>query len=72
LLAAADIRHIDFFSLDVQGAELSVLKTMDWSIPVEILLVELDGSDRQKDMWRCARCYERMVSISIRGWGFRP
>lgn len=50
LLAAADIRHIDFFSLDVQGAELSVLKTMDWSIPVEILLVELDGSDRQKDM----------------------
>jgi hypothetical protein len=27
-----------------------VQQRVDWSIPVEILLVELDGSDRQKDM----------------------
>lgn len=40
----ADILHgaekIDFFSLDVEGAELSVLNTMDWNIPVMVWLIE--------------------------------
>ena len=36
-------------SLDVDGAELSVLKTFDWTVPIGVLLVELDGSNRDKD-----------------------
>jgi len=39
-LRGIGITHIDFFSLDVEGAELSVLLTMDWSIQVHYLLVE--------------------------------
>lgn len=31
---------IDFFSLDVEGHELQVLRTMDWNIPVKVWLIE--------------------------------
>lgn len=34
------VDKIDFFSLDVEGAELSVLKTMKWDIPVMVWLIE--------------------------------
>ena len=33
-------KEIDFFSLDVEGYELKVLETMDWSIPVKVWLIE--------------------------------
>lgn len=39
-LTAIGITHIDFFSLDVEGGELSVLLTMNWDIQVHYLLVE--------------------------------
>ncbi len=39
-LSLIGITHIDFFSLDVEGSELSVLLTMDWNIQVHYLLVE--------------------------------
>lgn len=39
--------HIDFFSLDVEGAEFEVLKTMDWSIPVKVWVIEKnDGFEK--------------------------
>ena len=31
---------IDFFSLDVEGHELSVLESYDWSIPINMFLIE--------------------------------
>ena len=39
-LSAIGITHIDLFSVDVEGAELSVLLTMDWNIHVHYLLIE--------------------------------
>ena len=33
----------------VEGAELTVLQTMDWSIPVLVWTIELDGSNLTKD-----------------------
>ncbi|UJR13217.1 hypothetical protein I4U23_000239 [Adineta vaga] len=39
-LSAIGITHIDFFSLDVEGAELAVLLTMNWNIQIHYLLVE--------------------------------
>lgn len=41
ILAGAGITFIDFFSLDVEGGELQVLQTMDWSIPVRVWVVEM-------------------------------
>lgn len=34
--------HIDFFSLDVEGAELLVLKTFDFKVPVHNFMIEME------------------------------
>lgn len=47
ILRQANMTKIDFFSLDVEGAELIVLDTMDWSIQVSVFLIEV-SKNRQK------------------------
>jgi|TARA_B110000211_G_C14021455_1_gene527882 hypothetical protein len=49
ILKAAGVRYVDFWSLDVEGAELEVLQGMDWSVPVRVLLIERNQHDRQID-----------------------
>jgi len=50
LVQLAGIREIDFFSLDVEGAELVVLQTFEWKIPVKVFCIELSGgSSRDRD-----------------------
>jgi hypothetical protein len=39
------IPHIDLFSVDVEGSEENVLRSMAWDIPVRVLVVELDEHD---------------------------
>jgi FkbM family methyltransferase len=41
--------HIDFFSLDVEGGEFSVLSTFDFGVPVHVWVVEMDGQNPSKD-----------------------
>lgn len=43
------IDHVDVFFLDVEGGELTVLKTFDWSVPIDMIVVEMDGSNPRKD-----------------------
>ena len=44
LLASVGLTHVDFFSLDVQGAELMVLRTIDWRrLSVGVLIAECKG-----------------------------
>jgi FkbM family methyltransferase len=49
IIADAGVSHIDFFSLDVEGAELKVLETFDWNVTVTLWVVELDGGNKEKD-----------------------
>ena len=44
-----DIKYVDFMSIDVEGGELSVLESMDWSIPVYVIVIELDDHNPDKD-----------------------
>ena len=51
ILREAGVNHVDFFSLDVEGAELIVLQTIDWSaVTFGVLMVELDGKNQTKDV----------------------
>jgi FkbM family methyltransferase len=49
ILKDLSIKEIDLFSVDVEGGELEVLKTFDWDIYVNIILVEMHGIDLEKD-----------------------
>ena len=40
LIRRAGLRRIDLFSLDVEGYELAALRTMDWSVPVGVFVIE--------------------------------
>ena len=38
--------RVDFFSLDIEGAELSVLETLPWDkVNIEMVMVEVEHSD---------------------------
>lgn len=39
ILNKNNIKYIDFLSIDVNGSELDVLETMDWTIPVYIIAI---------------------------------
>ena len=40
ILKEQGITHIDFLNVDVEGLDLEVLKTHDWSVPTRVIAVE--------------------------------
>jgi hypothetical protein len=71
LLRALGVRHLDMWILDVEGAELDVLKAMDFSaVEVDVLGVELDGANPAKD----AACRELLDKAGFEATGeeFKP
>jgi hypothetical protein len=44
-----DITHINIFILDVEGGELEALQTMNWNIPVDFWVIELNNTNPEKD-----------------------
>lgn len=60
-----NIRHVDFFSLDVEGAELFILQSIDWTrIDVDIFVIEVQ--ERREEI------YEFMTSQGYRRLRDRP
>lgn len=57
ILHQSEINYIDFWSLDVEGAEYEVLKTMDWNIPVYVLILEM-RQDEHSDLVKNDLCRE--------------
>jgi FkbM family methyltransferase len=50
ILAYYNITHVDFFSLDVEGGELMVLESINFScVSFDVLVVELDNTNPHKD-----------------------
>ncbi|MFT5115515.1 MAG: FkbM family methyltransferase [Parasphingorhabdus sp.] len=41
ILNEAHIEHLDVLFLDVEGGELDILQTVDWSISVYLVVIEL-------------------------------
>ena len=47
--------HVDFFSLDVEGAELEVIETIDFTATqIDVFLIEFDGHNLEKN-WKIMR-----------------
>jgi FkbM family methyltransferase len=43
------LTHIDLLSLDVEGHEFEVLKSWDFSVPIDVILIEMLGTNTGKD-----------------------
>ena len=41
--------HIDLLSLDVEGHEYEVLKSWDFSTPIDVILIEMLGNEHEKE-----------------------
>jgi FkbM family methyltransferase len=64
ILEMTNVVDIDLFSLDVEGSELNVLKTINFHVTnVHVLVVELDGGDKDKD---------QTVRDFLKAQGFQP
>ena len=47
LLAVNQAKNVDFLSLDLEGAELAVLKTIPWEkVNIKLIMVEMNHSDK--------------------------
>lgn len=57
ILKQSDTTYIDLLSIDVEGGEEMVLKTMDFNIPVYLICIELDGHNIEKD----ERCRQILI-----------
>ena len=49
IVKSTNLTHIDFLSLDVEGHEYEVLQSWDFSIPIDIILIETLGVEPEKD-----------------------
>lgn len=49
ILNKENIKYIDIFFIDVEGGEHFVLESMDWTIPVYIIIIEMHNIDIEKD-----------------------
>ena len=51
ILSGFNLKHIDIWVLDVEGAEEEVLAGMDWNlVSISVIMMECDGSDAEKDV----------------------
>ena len=49
LLAIGRADRVDFFSLDIEGAELAVLRAIPWTkVNIELVMIEVNHSDQEK------------------------
>lgn len=57
---------IDYFSLDVEGAEFFILQSLDWSkLNIEIFTIEVQENRKKIYDFMISKGYERVASVSI-------
>lgn len=62
IVKSTNLTHIDLLSLDVEGHEYEVLKSWDFSIPIDIILIETLGVQPDKD----ESCREMLIKNNYR------
>jgi FkbM family methyltransferase len=56
LFSDIKIDRVDLFTIDVEGGEIEVLKTFNWSIPVYIICIEMAHHNNQEGIKKCDDC----------------
>lgn len=49
IVKKSGLKYVDLFFIDVEGAEKEVLETVDFSVPIYVIVIELDGTNEEKD-----------------------
>ena len=49
IISKTNIKYIDIFFIDVEGSELIVLETMDWTIEIYIIIIEMHNIDIENE-----------------------
>lgn len=49
MLKKTDLSHINLLSLDVDGQEYEVFKLWDFSIPIDVILIEMLRNNTEKE-----------------------
>jgi FkbM family methyltransferase len=49
IIYSTNINHFDLLSLDVEGHEYEVLKSYDFSVPIDVILIEMLDSNKEKN-----------------------
>ena len=61
IVKETDIKHIDLLSLDVEGHEYEVLTSWDFSVPIDVILIEMLGKEEEKEMKKEEACREILL-----------
>jgi FkbM family methyltransferase len=49
ILKDSNIKYIDFMIIDVEGSELSLLKTIDFNFPIFCIIIEAHSNEQEKN-----------------------
>jgi hypothetical protein len=76
ILAHYNIRHVNLFSLDVEGGELTVLESLDWNcFTFDVAVIELDRTNPAKDervrSFMASAGYPQHSHVDRNGWFVR-
>lgn len=64
LLAEHKLNHVDFFTIDTEGNEMSILKTIDFEgFDIDVLLVENNYQTEEMNQFMKSKRYKRIKKI---------
>jgi FkbM family methyltransferase len=73
LLDKHGIRRVDYFSLDVEGAEIQVLRSIDFSkVRIEIFTIEIDYPERMREIYDLLARHGFTLLGHLDGFHFTP
>lgn len=49
LLNKSNFKYLDFMIIDVEGSELSLLKSIDFSFPIYCIIIEAHSDEQEKN-----------------------
>jgi FkbM family methyltransferase len=61
IVKECNLQYIDLLSIDVEGAELIVLETIDFSVPIYVICIELDKNNEEKDQ----KCRDILLKMDL-------